>query len=304
MAERFGLIAQPEMVEQIENYYEIQSTNIMNLLLRMDAEGFNELEAQSTLKKINVIISKMNNYVKGWSKRSVPSTYKDGQKTVGVSLRILGAKKDPFFNNEIHKNTIQKDYTETILPYIKANDSIKLNVETYFYLLRQAQKDLMQIQAWDLRDEEVISNLLDDAIREGASRGDLNALIRQHFKRDLYERKFFRINGRNYDMIKYANMVARTRLRVIQTDAVKNMVEEFETDLIEISKHKTICDICKVFEGKVFSISGNTPGYPTLPQNGWPPYHPNCEHHAMPTSVEALETRGGRGKKKTGGTND
>lgn len=296
MAERFGLIAEPDKVREIGAFYRSQSKAIMDLLLKVDADGFNELEAQSTLRKINVIINKMNTYVNGWSKRSVPSTYKDGQATAGVSLRIFGAKKDPSFNDEVHKNTIQKDYEETVLPYIKANNSIRINVETYFYLLRQAQKALLQVQAFDLRDEEVISALLDSTIKEGGSRGDLQSLIRQHFRRELFERKFININGRNYDMIKYAKTVARTRLRAIQSDAVQNSMEQYEYDLVKISSHLTkgrhMDDLCKSFDGKIFSISGDTPGYPQMPPNGWPPYHPSCEHNAAPTSVEAIESRG------------
>ena len=138
----------------------------------------------------------------------------------------------------------------------------------------------------------MIAGLLDETIRDGGSRGDLQRLIRQHFKRELYEKKFININGRNYDLTKYAKTVARTRLRKVQSDSVKNMCTQYENDLVQISDHGTVSEICKPYEGNVYSINGQTPGYETLPE--WPPFHPNCEHHASPTSIEAIEVMGGR----------
>lgn len=294
MAERFGLIAEPDRVREIEGFYGVASTLIRDELLKLNAEDFSELNIMATQKKINVIIKNMNKFVVKWSRKSIVGTYKDGMATSRVSLRILGATKDPFFDRNIHMNTVDRDEIETIETYIKANNSIKQNVETYFYLLRQAHNDIMQIQAFDLRDEEVIAGLLDDTIKAGGSRGDLQRLIRIHFKRDIFEKKFINISGKNYDMIKYAKMVARTRLRTVQSDAVKNMAAQFDNDLIEISSHGTDDDICREFEGNTYSLSGNTPGYPQMPPNGWPPYHPNCEHFASPTSVGAIEVRGRR----------
>ena len=234
----------------------------------------------------------MNKYVVRWSRDSVTEAYKNGMTTSRVSLNILGAKRDPFFDQKIHRHTVEADEILTDEVYIKANESIKVNMGIYFYLLRQAHDDVMQIQAFDLRDEEVIAGLLDDAIQEGASRGKLESLIRQHFKRELYEKKFININGRNYNLTKYAKMVARTRLRKVQSDSVKNMCNQYENDLVYISNHGTTTPICIPYEGNVYSINGKTPGYETLSE--WPPFHPNCQHYASPTSIEAIEVGGKR----------
>jgi len=274
MPKRFGLIADPERVKEITRLYNVASVLIRDELLKLDAENFDEIKAMAVQSKINVIINKMNRRVAQWTRKSVFETYRDGMTTSRISLNILGAKKDPFFDNNVHKNAIHDDETETLAVYLKANNSIKLNVETYLYLLRQAHNDIMQIEAFDLRDEEVIAGLLDNTIKEGGSRQDLQRLIRIHFKRELYERKFININGRNYQMTKYAEMVARTRLRTVQSDAVKNSCAQYENDLVEISDHGTETEICKPFEGETFSISGQTPGYETISE--WPPFHPNC----------------------------
>lgn len=291
MPKRFGLIADPERVKEITRFYNSASILIRDELMKLDAEDFNEKKAMVVQNKINVIINKMNRFVTRWTRKSVVETYKDGMTTAGVSLRILGAQKDPLFDKKTHFNAVKSEEALTDEVYLKANNSIKLNVETYLYLLRQAKNDIMQIQAFDLRDEEVIAGLLDDTIREGGSRGDLKRLIRIHFKRELYERKFININGRNYQMTKYADMVARTRLRITQSEAVKNSCLQYDNDLVEISDHGTFCssNICQPYEGNTYSISGKTPGFETIPE--WPPFHPRCEHYASPTSIEAQELR-------------
>ena len=173
---------------------------------------------------------------------------------------------------------------------MRANLSINQNVATYIHLLRMSKNSLMQIQAFDLRDEEIVSGLLDDAIREGQSRGKLAQLIRVHFKRELWERKFMNINGRNYNLVKYAQMVAQTRMRIIQTKSTVNMCNQYDNDLVEVSDHSTDCEICQDYEGKIYSISGRTPDYDYLAGNE-PPYHPRCQHNIGPTSVEAIEVR-------------
>ena len=72
--------------------------------------------------------------------------------------------------------------------------------------------------------------------------------------------------------------------------ASEDLCRQYDNDLIEISDHGTDCDECKEYEGNVYSITGRTPGYEIIPM--WPPFHPNCEHSAHPTSEEAMKAAG------------
>lgn len=60
-------------------------------------------------------------------------------------------------------------------------------------------------------------------------------------------------------------------------------------DLVEVSSHNTDCDICKEFEGKVYSISGKHKEYPKLERK--PPFHPGCRHYITPTSEDIINFR-------------
>lgn len=292
MPKQLGLIPDPPRVNELARYYGIMGNKILSELIRIDAESFTKVKAMSVQKNAQELVNEMNRRAIQWTNKSIPEAYGDAVEISRITLGRIGAVRNKDYDTKAHKRSIDNEEELTEKDLIKANLSINQNVATYIYLMRRAHEEIIQIQAFDLRDEETISNLLDDAIKEGASRGKLERLIRIHFKRDLFEKKFILINGKNFDMIKYAKMVARTRLRTVQSDAIRNMAKQFDNDLIEISSHGTDDDICREFEGNTYSLSGKTPGYEKMPSDGWPPYHPNCEHFASPTSVGAIETRG------------
>jgi len=65
------------------------------------------------------------------------------------------------------------------------------------------------------------------------------------------------------------------------------------TDLVIIGGPLETDEICGKFAGKTFSLTGKTPGYPTLTQT--PPYHPNCKHFLKLKTggVDKINTRVG-----------
>ena len=170
--------------------------------------------------------------------------------------------------------------------YLRANVSINLTADTYTYLMSGAAARIATIEFWDMRDEEIIADLLDEAIEAGASRWAVAKLVMGHFQELIGEGQFININGRNYNLKKYSKMVARTRLRKVQSEAVIRMSEEFGTDLVQVSDHGTTTPICLPFEGNVYSISGKNKDHPVLPER--PPFHPNCQHNISPTSERII----------------
>ena len=289
MANKLGRIPLRDRTNEIKRIYGMAEKEIARELSSFNIGDYQEMKAIKVQEKVNSTVRQLNRMAVKWAKVSVPEAYKKGYDVSRTRLEILGKEKDREFNVNKHRYSIDEYTDVTMNDLIKANLSIKQNVATFLYLARQANFGLQQIQEFDLRNEEIIAGLLDEAIEEGASRGNLEQLIRIHFKRELYEKKFININGRNYNMIKYSKMVARTRLRHVQSEAVKNSCEQFDNDLVEISAHGTVCPICIPYEGNIYSISGKSSVYPYLDDT--PPYHPNCEHSMAPTSEIALEAR-------------
>lgn len=129
----------------------------------------------------------------------------------------------------------------------------------------------------------------EEAVTKGRARGWLSSKIHDYLIENLKEDTVFQIDGQTYKPKKYAEMVARTALREAQTKATLESCRQYENDLVEVSIHPTDCEICRVFEGRIFSISGTHPTYPKLEKK--PPFHLGCRHSILPTSEAAIEVR-------------
>jgi SPP1 gp7 family putative phage head morphogenesis protein len=91
------------------------------------------------------------------------------------------------------------------------------------------------------------------------------------------------INGRNYQLEKYARMVARTTTREAATQGMANRLRANGLDLFTIDDHQGACSICAEFNGNTYSLDGTTPGYEVLDQ--LPPFHPSCRCVLTPAAI-------------------
>jgi len=285
----FGKIPQGKKIRELESAYYRLFKDLSAEMLALEPGEFNEIKGALLMGKTRKMVEDLNHRSARWAMTEIPAAYRSAQDIARKRLNTIGAERDPRFDDNVHKAAWEAQADGTMTDLLKANASIETTVAQYLYLMRKARSGLMQIQAFDLADEEVISALVDEAIKKGQSRGKLQELIRMHFKRELYERKWIRINGRSYDLIKYARLVARTRIRKIQSDATINSCREFDNDLVEVSDHNTETEICKPFEGQIYSLNGTTPGYDILSES--PPYHPNCFHFIRPTTLAVIRAK-------------
>lgn len=85
--------------------------------------------------------------------------------------------------------------------------------------------------------------------------------------------------GRRWDLGSYAEMATRT---AVMRSAKEGAVDRYEAageDLVIVSDHWEECDLCRPWEGKILSLKGRTPGYPTIDQAEVAGlFHPNCRH--------------------------
>ena len=94
-------------------------------------------------------------------------------------------------------------------------------------------------------------------------------------------------NGRVIPYKAYANLLARSIVAETQNTSVLNVAKEHEHDLVKMSDHKTACEVCQKYEGKIYSISGDSDKYPYLKNipgfnKGYNNVHPNCKHRLVP----------------------
>jgi len=289
MAQRIGRIPLKDRIFELDRIYKIVEREIAKELLMIDVGNYQEVKAVKVQEKIEGLIKMLNKSAIEWAETAIPEAYDKGYEVARTRLEILGAEKDEEFSEKTHEQSVEREIELNTDELIKANLSIKLTVATYLHAMRQASQQIMQIQEFDFRDEELIAGLLDDAIRAGETRTYAKNIVLDYLKGEVGEGNFIQIKGRNYNMKKYADTVAKTRLRVVQTEAVLNSCKEYDNDLVQVSDHGCDCLICEPYEGNVYSLSGKSSAYPYL--DSYPPWHPRCQHNITPTSEVALGVR-------------
>lgn len=281
-----GKIAEPDEIIKVGRLYGAVETDLKSEFRSLTPIDFTELKGMTFKRDVERSVQTLNRGAIKWSNAAVPDAYIDAKNKAKLLLDIMRETRDPLFDDRIHKRTIVEEVETTNEVLLRANVSINLTADTYTYLIRTAAAKMATFEFWDMRDEEVIADLLDDAIEAGASRWAVAKLIMGHFEGLIGDGQFININGRNYNVKKYSKMVARTRLRKVQSRAVLRMCNEYNNDLVQVSDHGTTTPICLSFEGNVYSVSGKDKEYPVLPEP--PPFHPNCQHNITPTNAAII----------------
>ena len=114
----------------------------------------------------------------------------------------------------------------------------------------------------------------------------LTGSTRQQVSKALYDRamtipgfEFIDKSGQKWSAKSYFKMLARTELMNAGRASYDEKMAEEGFDVMKLSTSGNSCDKCARFEGKLFSLSGATPGLPTkadLEAAGV--FHPNCTH--------------------------
>lgn len=86
-------------------------------------------------------------------------------------------------------------------------------------------------------------------------------------------------SGRTWSLDRYADMLFRTKSVEARNRGLINRMAENNYDLVQVSDHGSDHEECAVWEGKILSATGATPGYDTVAdaeEAGL--FHPNCKH--------------------------
>lgn len=85
--------------------------------------------------------------------------------------------------------------------------------------------------------------------------------------------------GRSWDVASYAEMAVRTGVGNAQSQGRLDKFTDAGKDLVIVTDSPEECELCRPWEGKVLSISGQTEGYPTV-QSAIDAglKHANCTH--------------------------
>ena len=138
---------------------------------------------------------------------------------------------------------------------------------------------------------EQFKGRIQDKIAEDEKNGIITTVsdLKEYIKSDLKSGLGTSVtysNGAKMPVDKYAEMLARTTRTETQNLAMLGKALDDGNDLVECSTISPTCPTCAIYQGRIYSISGNTPGYPALYKtafrNGYSCIHPNCRHQFFP----------------------
>jgi len=268
--------------QELIKYYRASQKVIKAKLMALDITEFQLYRLQGALAEVNKIIRGLDIVAKEWTEKAMPYAYRSGFDMSQMELKKLGLtvlKKD--FDSPIHRSAINVLADNTTIDLLTANNLMKKNVDRYLISTQQR-----------LIEDKQISKMIAEGIIQGEARRTVSDRLLNEFKKNLYDEQFIVINGRHYRPDYYAELVARTRTMEAANQGTINTSLYYGNDLIQISAHSDACEVCQEIQGRVYSISGTHPDFPSLDSIGGVVQHPHCRHVAVPVDEDILRERG------------
>lgn len=130
-------------------------------------------------------------------------------------------------------------------------------------------------------------------IAEGVVTAETRKQIVAGVKQQLRDRGLTALvdrGGKNWTLDRYADMLARTKLREARNTGLGSKMLENGQDLVQVSINGSDHEACADWEGKILSMTGKTDGFDTVDQatsDGL--FHPNCKHTVNPIEPKLAE---------------
>ena len=100
-------------------------------------------------------------------------------------------------------------------------------------------------------------------------------------------------SGRFWQLDKYATMLTRTAVADARREAFRTRYLANGLDVVYVVPNGTVHAVCRVWEGRLLSLTGATPGLDTIDTaRGAGLFHPQCRHRYVAATPERLADAG------------
>jgi hypothetical protein len=311
---KLPLIPKERMIRGLGASYDQAGRRVLRILSGLDPESYGELNGSIAIAQIRSIVTMLNAEASAWARKSIKAAYNESAGIAKMRLDMIGAEKKKRRRPakvDRHEKAINRMEKITRADLFRANYTILKMAEKFMAAIGYAKRQIdklngIETQAFSTREtwdmiRRTVGRATSATSKYNAGMAHLTSRkvsqkIMTRLLKKMAGQDFITIKGkdgkeRNYNLKSYSEMVARTRMREAQTDATVEMCNDYDNDLVQFSQHDDPCEKCAEFEGKVYSLSGDHPKYPKLPDEAYCPVHPNCEHNLNPTSDNALRRR-------------
>jgi Phage minor capsid protein 2. len=244
------------------SFYKAATKQLVSTL--NNATDFSRYRNIQTLKQIDLILGKLDKNTSNWVKKEIEFYYKEYGKDTIAQL-----EKDGF--------PVATSFTQID---DKAVASLADEIMTYYReSFSGAKRSAMRML------NEAAKNQVQTLLAVGKITGDDRRAIADKIAGYLKEGFVALIDkgGRKWSLESYANMLTRTMLVKTANEGTVSRLMDGGYDLVQVSEHVGACPLCGPWAGKILSLSGKHPEYPTVDratENGL--FHPNCRHRLLP----------------------
>lgn len=169
-----------------------------------------------------------------------------------------GGKIAEEFRKPIYLDSLQKVLEETFLDLKAAIRTAELSAMTTI--------------------DSTIAKVKDEIAKgtiTGNNRKVMQANVAKAFRDDGMT-AFITKDGRSLPLDVYSGMVTRYKTREAGVSAASARFLDNGQDLVQVIEAGDCCAVCSPYKDMIFSLTGETPGYPVAGPDDLPPYHPGC----------------------------
>lgn len=254
--ERLVRLSEAEAERLVRLYIEAE-LEILRELDRAMAKGNDLRYLRGMLENVQAILEDLLDGSRTWCEQAIPRIYMEGVKYADKQLKELGETISAGFG-AVHQHAVKVLADNTFDRLENVAQVIGRRAEDVYrqYALEATRQSIIGYKTW----KQVASEYRDKLRAEGIT-------------------GFRDAKNRRWNMKTYAQMVARTTTMEAHLQGTANRLLEHGHDLVKVSNHPGECPKCRPWEGKVLSLTGKTPGYPTLQEaKDAGLFHPNCKH--------------------------
>jgi len=253
-------------LSELVNYVRALDDGTQKIILAAIRTRLTDPVLKAQLAQVEKLAQGTDAQIRAWLTQNVPLGYFDGYVAASRKVKTKALTYQAFLTNE--KTLFHREAVNMLL-----KDSYSDFARTMTQTVRGAERILTDTARQQIRGKLIAGDI------QGQSVDRIARDIRQTFADDGFRVMIDRA-GRKWQLPDYSEMLARTNLIKTANEGVVNRLSELGYDLVEWMTADSPCDICDPFDGKIFSVSGNSDQYPALDVQ--PPRHPNCRCSLAP----------------------
>jgi hypothetical protein len=268
MAKKQKKITDKRILKLIQLYQQARK-DLLDIILKSEIKGTPASYERALLSQVEEELKGLNGSCKKWCQETLPGFYQEGTASIDDFLKNHNLPISGSFA-KLHKRAIDIIIDNTVTDLVQANKFVGRKIRDE---LRDVSLEVIGQKLATGRTVHQTKNMLIDRITTQGI-----AFIKNG-------KGQVSLNNKTYQLDRYAEMVARSTTREATNRGTLNQLTNRGYDLVKISDHNSPCPQCSMYEGRVYSISGEDKRFPPLDvayDGEFLNIHPNCIHVITP----------------------